>query len=535
MFLAAQILPRRAKLLLSTAVLAFPFLASAEAPADLGDGFRTTTPDGIGLTSGQLRAMTEMLRQDVYPNVHALLIRKDGYLVYEEYFAGRDGRFDDDLEWETVDLNFDSEMLHQTRSITKSITSAVVGLAIADGAIESVDVPVFPYFPEHADKLTDEKRNISLQHLLTMSAGIDWNEEDVPYSSLDNDEVRMDASDDPVGFVLGRNLVSEPGANYYYNGGLPVLSGFMVSRATGQSFAKFANEKLFEPLGIDGVEWGGCCGWDDIPEMRWDTDKPWARFVNPAAQLWIRPRDLLKFGSLYLDEGRWNDKQILPPDWVSESLRAHIPQRYPEMRHGDGAVARHSYGYFWWHLEYELPYGNFTVHAAYGNGGLRIWIVPSLDLVAVHLTGNYNLSTSSWNAERLLLEQILPWAAGVKSDYEHETGVEIQTLQPGDWPNVDINPAAYVGSWEEDGGLVSIIDDADHITMLRSEGANWDLLPESETVFAFGRIVDGVPASIFWKDFRLIFIPNENGQFDRYEIREVNRNRVVFEGTRASD
>jgi Tol biopolymer transport system component/CubicO group peptidase (beta-lactamase class C family) len=496
------------------------------------DGWHLVAPEALGLERAPLEQMTEALRRDEYPNVHAVLIAKDGRLVYDEYFQGTDRRWGEHGKRHDVELRFDRDTPHDTRSVGKSIVSALVGMAIAAGKIESVDQPIFEFFPEHAALATPEKRQITLEHALTMSAGLDWNEGEVPYTSSENHEIQMDESTDPAGFVLARELESEPGTGWYYNSGLPVLLGLVTSRAAGKPLGAFAREHLFDPLGMKGVEWGGCCNWVGIPELEWESDRAWARTANPAGSLWIRPRDLLKFGALYLNGGRWNGRQLIPADWVERSLRAHLAKPGSLQEHGPGVTSVASYGYLWHHDRYDLPYGSLTVHAAYGNGGQRIWVIPELDLVAVHLTGNYNVWTSDWNAERLLLERIVPWAMNIETDYTHEQSRPVHRLEPGEWPRVDIDPARYAGVWEENGARIDIRVEAGDLLMMLPGTSGVNLLPETEHTFAMGRIEQGVPSKVFWPDARIVFVPDEGGAIVRYEGRAVGREEAIFVGVK---
>lgn len=342
----------------------------------------------------------------------------------------------------------------------------------------------------------------------------------------------MSDSDDPASFVLRHSLVSEPGSTWYYNSGLPTLIGLAVAGATDRPFGDFAREALFEPLGITDLEWGGPPAWAGIPALRWAGSEPWSQVANPAGSMWLRPRDLLKLGSLYLDDGLWNGKQILPERWVEESLTPRIERPGALRQHAVGVVAHGAYGYFWWHDRYTLPYGDLVVHAAYGNGGQRIWVVPELDLVAVHLTGNYNLWWSSYQAERLLLERIVPWAMNIEANYRHEVGRPVRVLAPGEWPRVEFDPSRYVGVWEEGSDRVEITSEGGNLLMMLPGTSGVHLIPESEHVFAFGRIVDGVPTKLYWHDHRLVFIPDEAGQIVRYEERAVGRNEAVLVGRR---
>jgi CubicO group peptidase (beta-lactamase class C family) len=375
-------------------------------PPQLDDGWRTTSAEELGLDRRRLEAMTEAIRRQEYANIHAVLIPRDGRLVYEEYFPGMDRRWRSDQR-ETVRTIFHRDTLHDTRSVGKSITSALVGIALGAGAIASLDTPLVAFFPEHADLATPEKRRITLRHALSMNAGLDWNELDVPYTDPANHSERMHASTDPAGFLLARPMAGEPGKWWSYNSGLPTLLGLVISRATGQPFGAYAREVLFEPLGITDVEWGGPHAWTAIPELAWRGSQAWARVANPGGSLWIRPRDLLKFGSLYLHGGRWNGRQVIPAEWMEESTRRHITVTDSISDHGE-----HGYGYLWWHDRFRTDAGELEVHTASGNGGQRIFVIPSLNLAVTVLAGRYNDPEANWLPEQLLLRYIVPAARG---------------------------------------------------------------------------------------------------------------------------
>lgn len=378
-------------------------------PPILDDGWQVAAPEDLGLKRESFSKLTEIISSDIdFPNVHALLIVKNNRLVYEEYFSGTDRRFDSDGQLQTVTVQFTHDTLHDIRSVGKSITSALVGIALSSGAVASLDVPVVEYFPEHEELLTPEIGQITLRHALTMSAGLSWNELDVSYANPENDWEQMAASDDPFGFLLDRKMSSKPGEVWSYNSGLPSLLGIIISRATGRPFGAYAREMLFEPLGIYNLEWTGSMSWADIPELKWDGSKPWARVAWPAGRLWLRPRDLAKFGALYLNDGRWGGQQIIPADWITESTRRRIPIRESESEYGI-----HGYGYLWAHDRFhDREYGELEVFSAVGNGAQRIFVVPSLSLIVVHLAGLYNDPISFWSPELLLLSHIVPAIRG---------------------------------------------------------------------------------------------------------------------------
>ena len=363
----------------------------------------TASAAAAGFDIARLGRMTEAIAKgEEYPNVHAVLIVKDGRLVYEEYFKGEDRRWRDGA-LRRVELAFDRDTLHDVRSVGKSVTSALAGIALAAGALPSLDTPLIRLVPEHAARATEAARRITLRHALTMSAGFDWNEQAVPYTDSTNHSERMYASADPVGFLLGRPAAAEPGSVWAYNSGLPALVGLAIARGTRTPFGQYARDVLFEPLGVTRAEWTGPPAWRDLPELRWEGSPGWGHVANPAGSLWLRPRDLAKFGALYLDRGRWQGRQVIPAEWVRESTRRHIAIRDSTSDYGE-----HGYGYLWWHDRYRTPEGEFEVHTAVGNGAQRVFVIPSLRILVVHLAGRYNDPDADWMPERLMLEHILP-------------------------------------------------------------------------------------------------------------------------------
>lgn len=489
--------------------------------------------------------MTEAITRGEYANVHAVLIAKDGHLVYEEYFKGIDRRWLDDGTKQEVSTVFGRDTLHGVRSVTKSITSAAFGLVLADGAIESLDEPLFDFFPEYTSLASPEKQKITLRHVLTMSAGLDWNEDEVALDGNENHETVMYTSQDPAGFILSRPIETEPGERWTYNGGLTTLLGYVVSRATGQSFGAYARERLFEPLGITQVEWGwagergegltGTNAWRDIPELQWSGSQPWSLVASPFVALWLRPRDLLKFGSLYLNRGCWNGRQVLPEEWVARSIQDHIERPGSPEEHGDGVTSSRAYGYQWWHDRFQLPYGKLTVHAAYGRGGQRIWVIPELGVTAVQLAGNYDDWKAGYQAERLLLERIVPWALGIDAMYQHQLSRPVLQVEPGDWPILkltDKQRAAYIGKYDQEGDELTVRDAAGILELTLPGPGAVQLIPQGNHVFAVGRVIDFQTRKVFWPTERMVFEIDATGKAARYEWRNVETGSVSQTATR---
>lgn len=377
-------------LLLAGSMAAPPRVVAQEpdrgaAPEQIQDGWRTAAPAEVGMNPARLEDLTRSLRRGEHGNVHAVLIEKDGRLVYEEYFSGRDEAWGADLGVVT----FGRSSLHDLRSMTKSVVSTLVGIAIGRGEIPSVDTPLYELLPEYAHLLTGEKRRIQLWHVLNMSAGLRWDERSVPYTDPANDEIRLTRSDDPILLVLGRERVSEPGAEFNYSGGLTQLLAAILERATDRGVEAYAREVLFEPLQIYDAVWRG--NLNGMPAA--------------ASGLRMQPRDAAKIGSVFLNGGRWNGRQIVPSAWVAEAPKRRVgaptSAPIPDFAHEVG------YGYQWWSTRYATSRGEVDVHTMVGNGQQRVIVVPELSLAVTMFAGHYNDQSRAWMPDRLLVEYVI--------------------------------------------------------------------------------------------------------------------------------
>ncbi|NIM01322.1 MAG: serine hydrolase [Acidobacteria bacterium] len=345
-------------------------------PPDTGDGWAVGSPADAGIDASALDRLGDEIENGEFPNTHALLIEHKGTLVYERYFSGTDERWGEDLG----EITFDRDTLHDVRSISKSVTSVVLGLAL-ENDLAAVEESVFDHFPDMAP--ADGHRAISLHHLLTMTPGLEWNEMKLPYTDPDNDEIRLYREPDPARYVLSRPLAAEPGSGWYYSGGTTQVLADVIHRRTGKTLTVAAEELLFEPLGIADFEWLG--------PGTWTPD-------NPAAMsgLRLRGRDLAKIGSVFLHGGRWNGAQVVPRSWVELSMTRHVQ----EIRDWS-AGGFWGYGYQWW-------VGGFStgerVVAGFGNGDQRLFVLPDDGIAVTILAGEYNKpSGNSWK----ILERIL--------------------------------------------------------------------------------------------------------------------------------
>jgi CubicO group peptidase (beta-lactamase class C family) len=362
-----------------------PAAARYQRPPVLDDGWQTASAESLGVDPARLAALTQSVRAWPELGVHAILIERSGRLIYEEYFEAFDERWGTPLGRRRMTR----DSLHDLRSVTKSVVSALVGSAVRDGAIRSLDQPVVEWFPEYPELNTAERRRVTLRHVIEMTAGLEWNE-DVPYTDPRNDEIRMTRDATPLRYALARPFAHDPSAEFTYNGGLTQVMGAVLTRATKTALPDYARTKLFEPLGITGFEWVG-----DLAGM-----------VAAASGLRLKPRDLAKFGSLYLHGGRWNGKQVLPAEWTSESTRRHFRFR---PRTGSDAGGQFGYAYFWWYNCYQSPAGLIEARSAVGNGQQRVFVLHGLDMVVTILAGRYNDFTHGGTlGSRILREHVIP-------------------------------------------------------------------------------------------------------------------------------
>ena len=327
--------------------------------------WQVAAPEDAGMDAGPLSAVADWLDELAGANVHSLLVARQGRLVFEHYRKGPDQRWGETLP----EAEHGVESLHDLRSVTKVVTGLLVGQALDAKLIPGLDTPVFDCLPDHAELRTPAKHGITVRHLLTMSAGLAW-DENLPISDPKHGEMRLWRSEDPVRTALEPSLVAKPGEVWNYAGGCTEILAAILERAAGRPLDVFARETLFAPLGIAETEW--------------------ARLKNgaPSASggLRMRARDLAKLGQLVLRRGRWGGEALLSEDWIAAALSPQI-----------GAPDRlFFYGYHWW-LGRSLFRGREVAWAAgIGLGGQRLIVVPDLDLVVVITAGHYADGLQAW-------------------------------------------------------------------------------------------------------------------------------------------
>ncbi len=329
-------------------------------PTAIDDGWTTASPESVGLDGARLCTIAARLKQ-TEADVHAVVIIRHGKLVFEQYFAGYDepwGQGDGQHE-------FDATTKHDMRSASKSLVSLLIGLAIDRKLIASADEPVVKFFPEYAAQKSPGWDQITVRHLLTMSSGMQW-DENRGWKDPRNDEPHLQNEADPIGYILARPIAA-PDTVWVYNGGGTDLLGNIIERTSGKSLEAFAREALFEPLGVTDFEW---------------KSYPKNGKVASAVGLRIRPRDAAKIGQLVLNKGAWNGRRIVSPEWIEQSIRP----RFQAIGYFSGLFF---YGQQWW-LGRSIS-GDTEVKwtAAMGSGGQRIFIVPDLDLVMMTTSGRY--------------------------------------------------------------------------------------------------------------------------------------------------
>jgi CubicO group peptidase (beta-lactamase class C family) len=373
-------------LALAVAVIGTAAHAGSEYPAD---HWKATTPDAEKMDAGVLAALDRELASGAHGYVNGMLVIRGGRIVYQETYAqdydalfkGRDqtrGQYNYyDPDWHPY---FERGPLHTVQSISKSVTSALIGIAIRRGEIPGVEVKVMQYFDGYAQANPDPRwSDITLRDLLTMTSGIDWDESTFEYTDPRNTCAGMESSDDWVAYVLNRPMAAKPGEKFVYNSGVTILLSHILLRATGQQADAYAREHLFGPLGIERFYW-----------KRTPTG-----LIDAEGGLYLKPEDLARIGLLYARDGMWNQKRIFSKDWVSASMAPAVSV---------SETGKWKYGFQWW----LVPYSDNPIKYAYtglGYGGQLLIALPEYDLVA-GLTG-WNIYDNPPLYPELVLERLL--------------------------------------------------------------------------------------------------------------------------------
>lgn len=313
-------------------------------PEKLDDGWEVTSLDEVNINKEIIQDVTGDIKENKFKGIYGLLIVKENFLVFEEYFNG-----------------YSVNSLHEIFSITKSVTSSLIGISIDKGFINNVDDRLLSYMPQYVDDISDETMNeITLAHILTLTSGIEWDEETYSYSDPRNSETQMFNTFDWMKFVISRPVTHTPGTVYEYNTGSVHLLSAVIKNAVDSYADKFAEDYLFGPLGITTYDW----------------NKDFMNYPCTGAThggLRMKLRDLAKFGQLFLEKGNRNGNQIISQEWVIESTVKHneIPDRQNDI------------GYLWWLGQYSINGKTVEYIVSYGYGGQTMYLVPEKDLIII--------------------------------------------------------------------------------------------------------------------------------------------------------
>lgn len=329
----------------------FTYEDNMRPPDQLEDGLEVSTLENVNIHESQIGDIVKDMQNESRFIYRGLLIAKDNKLVQESYFNG-----------------WNRDRKQDMRSATKSMTSAIVGIARDQGYISSLDENILDFF-EYKDyeNWDAQKAEMTIREFLQMRTGLLCNDHN---DRSPGHQKNMYPTDDWVKFIL--DLPISETSDFSYCTGSPVTLGAVVSEATGKSFYQYAHENLWEPLGIIDYNW------EHMPNGE----------VSAGGQIHMKPRDALKFGLLFLNKGVWNGKQIVSEEWIEEATASY------------GETTSHDleYGYLWWVNTWIIDGIEIPTYFGRGNGGQMIVIVPDYDAVIVMTGGHYGMD---WIPSRL--------------------------------------------------------------------------------------------------------------------------------------
>lgn len=310
-------------------------------------------------------SLKSKIARNIYKQINSIIVIKKGKLLVEEYFNGAD-----------------RNQLHDASSVGKTFASAVLGIALKEGHIKDLNQTIAEFYDLKKFKnYSDKKSRVTLKHLLTMSSGFEGDDNDE--RSVGNEE-NMYLQINWVGWTLDLPMATEhtPGDKWrYFTAGI-VLLGDIVNQRVPQGLKKYADKKLFKPLGITKYEWAYTP--QNVP--------------STAGGLRLAPLDFAKFGQLFKNGGQWNEKQILPKAWVQESL----------LKHKETAFKGDWYGYLWWNKVYTVADRPYEVFYCSGNGGNKIFVFTDESLVVVVTASAYSTPYMHKQVDEIMTKYILP-------------------------------------------------------------------------------------------------------------------------------
>ena len=342
--------------------------------------WQIATPESKGLDSKILRNLHKEFEELKHGYINSFIVIKGNAIIFEEYYDIDYAELTKDKKNEQIRIleknygvhanpmynYFNPEWhpyykdtdLHTIQSVTKSVTSALFGIAIDKGYIPNIDSKIVDFFPDYASKFKDKKKqSITIRNLLIMSSGMKWDESTHAYTDPRNDAANMENSEFWLEYILSASMDTEPGEEFNYNSGITILLSQILEQATGESVEIFAKKYLFAPLGIDTFFW------KKIPDGLTDTE----------SGLYISTRDFAKIGLLFANKGQWMDKEIISQNWINAIMAPAILTNYPDTY----------YGFQWW-LYSDADEKEIWMQAGIGYGGQHILIIPKHDLLLIY-------------------------------------------------------------------------------------------------------------------------------------------------------
>ncbi len=359
------------------------------------ESWPTSSPEAQGVDRTAIQAIHRDFTSGAYGNIDRFLLIRHGQVIADERYTHDYVSINQGQDPTPHPYNYyhpdwhpyyrDSG-LHTLQSVTKSITSLLIGIAIQRGDLPGTDARVVDFFEGYQiDNLDDDKRNMTLEDLLTMRSGLDWDESSYAYDDPLNTCAQMEKSQDWIQFVLDRPMADQPGQVFVYNSGASQLLSAIIKKASGLSVDEYAEAHLFGPLGITQYHWKV-------------TPKGWP---DTEGGLYLKAEDLARIGYLILHDGVWDGEQVVPEAWVEQSTSWKVGV-FPS----DPALTM-GYGYQWWQIGGSSTRLPRTVVAA-GYGGQYLFVVPELDLVTV--LNAWNIYDSQPSIFDLFVERIVPAA-----------------------------------------------------------------------------------------------------------------------------
>ena len=358
-----------------------------EIPKTLEDGWQVNTLNFANIDESRLTLLMNDIQKKQFTGIDSIVLVRHNQLIFDELLRTRLDSNRDPIVGNT-DL-----AIHSAQSVSKSFASALIGIAIELGYINSVDDNILDYFSDFNESTIlnwdERKKNITIRDFLTMRHGFEWDEWGLPYSNSNNSLIKFFNSveqptteaNDWAKALFNYPIANDPGQVFAYSTGVSMVISVLLENATGMSSDEFSRLYLFEPLGITSA------AWELLPQ------------ANMGGGLFISSRDMAKFGQLFLQKGQWQDQQIIPENWVEESTSQQL--ELPQYNNWNG------YGLHWWRNNFEVNGNTVKTFHAEGNGGQFIYVIPEFDLVVI-FTGKNHSSSLMYQPLKIMQDYILP-------------------------------------------------------------------------------------------------------------------------------